>query len=266
MSRLTAVLALPLAVLLVSPVPTLAWSGGPVYDVTDLEPKCAACHSSVSKDQLRTEPAGLANFLFVENLHYKAIEEGKGPYQAMPPADRQKLLADVKTMDQGASVTIAAPATLQPGQEVQVTVTARGGNELVAVALVDTDLRRKARIIQADGWQINGPPKVVDSNGAEQTKWVDGRGALSKNINSALIWDQKADLAAKKFAGGKATWTLKAPQQPGTYSIAAVMFYGTEKASSAGTVTVGTTVAPRAGTWGNAGRVVFSKPVTVTVR
>jgi hypothetical protein len=266
MSRLGVVLALPLGILLVSPPSTLAWSGGPVYNVTDLDPKCAVCHASVTKDQLRTEPAGVANYLFVENLHYKAIEDGKGPYQSMAPADRQKLLADVKAVDQGASVTMSVPTTLQPGQEVQITVSAQGGNEVLAVALVDTDLRQKARIIQADGWQIVGPPKVVDSRGAEQTKWVEGRGTLSKNINSAVIWDQKADLAAKKFAGGKATWTVKAPQQPGTYSLTAVLFHGTEKASSAGTVMVGTTVAPRAGSWGNAGRVVFSKPVTVTVR
>ena len=126
-----------------------AWSGGPVFDVSDLEPKCATCHSSVNKEQLRTEPTGVANFLFVENLHYKAIEEGKGPYQAIPPADRQKLLADVKTLDENASVTISVPGTLRPGQEVQVTVNVRGGNEIVGVALVDTDLRRKARIIPA---------------------------------------------------------------------------------------------------------------------
>jgi len=266
MSRLVAVLPLFLGVLLLFPLSTRAWSGGPLHDVTDLEPKCAVCHSSVSKDQLRLEPPALANFLFVENRHYKPIEEGKGPYQPMSSADREKLLADIKVVDQGATVTLTVPATLQPGQEAQVTVTATGGNELVAVALVDTDLREKARIIQADGWQIVGPPKVIDSKGVEQTRWVDGRGSLSKNINSALIWDQKADLAAKKFAGGKATWTLKAPRQPGTYSITAVMFYGTEKASSAGTVTVGTTLAPRAGTWGNAGRIAFSKPVSVTVR
>jgi len=243
-----------------------AWSGGPVYDVTDLEPKCAACHSSVTREQNRTEPAGIANFLFMENLHYKAIEEGKGPYQALSPDERQKLLADVKAVDENASVTIAVPASLSPGQDVQVTVTARGGNEIVGVALVDVDLRRKARIIQAEGWQIVGAPKVFDSAGKEQTKWVDGRGALSKNINSAVIWDQKADLAAKRFAAGKVTWTLKAPQQPGTYSMTAVMFYGTEKASPMGRVTVGTTTAARAGTWGNAGRVTFAKPVTVTVR
>ena len=243
-----------------------AWSGGPVFDVTDLDPKCASCHSSVNKEQLRTEPPGVANFLFVENLHYKAIEEGKGPYQAMSPADRQKLLADVKAMDENASVTISVPATLRPGQEVQVTVNVRGGSEIVGVSLVDTDLRRKARIIQADGWQIVGPPQVVDSSGKEQTKWVDSRGSLSKNINSAVIWDQKADLAAKRFAAGKATWTVKAPAQPGTYSMTAVLFYGTEKASSVGTVTVGTSVAPRAGTWGNAGRVKFAPPVSITVR
>ena len=97
MSRLGVMLALPLGVLLVSPPPSLAWSGGPLYNVTDLDPKCAACHASVTKDQLRTEPAGLANYLFVENLHYKAIEDGKGPYQPMAPADRQKLLADPGT-------------------------------------------------------------------------------------------------------------------------------------------------------------------------
>ena len=243
-----------------------AWSGGPVFDVTDLEPNCAACHASVNKEQLRTEPPGVANFLFVENLHYKAIDEGKGPYQAMSPADRQKLLADVRTMDENASVTLSVPASLRPGQEVQVTVTVRGGNEVVGVALVDTDLRRKARIIQSDGWQIVGPPQVVDSAGKEQTKWVDGRGSLGKNINSAVIWDQKADLAAKRFAAGKVTWTVKAPAQPGTYSMTAVMFYGTEKASSVGAVTVGTSVAPRAGTWGNAGRVKFATPVSITVR
>ena len=266
MNRWIAVLAMPLATLIASPASTPAWSGGPVFNVTDLEPKCAACHASMTKEQQRTEPAGLANYLFVENLHYKAIEEGKGQYQAMSPADRQRLLADVKAMDENASVTLAVPTALQPGQEVQVTVTARGGHEVLAVALVDTDLRQKARIIQADGWQIMGAPKVSDSGGKEQTKWVDGRGSLNRNINSAVIWDQKADLATKRFASGKAVWTVKAPQQPGTYSMTAVLFYGTEKASPAGTVTVGTAVAPRSGTWGNAGRVVFSKPVTITVR
>jgi hypothetical protein len=245
-----------------------AWSGGPLFDVTDFEAKCASCHSSVSRDQLRTEPPGVANFWFMENSHYKAISDGTGAYQAVAPADREKLLADVKTMDQNASVTVAVPESVRPGQEVQITATVRGGNAVVGVALMDTDLRRKGRIIQADGWLIAGPPKVWGSDGQEQTKWVDSRPAgARRNLNSAVIFDQKADLATKKFAGGKVTWTVKAPLEPGAYSVTAVMFYGTEKASSVGAVTLPTgAVVPRGGNFGNSGRIVFAKPVSVTVR
>src|SRR5207253_8580837 len=86
----------------------------------------------------------------------------------------------------------------------------------VGVFLVDTDLRFQARPLQGDGWVIVGAPKVWGSDGQEQTKWVDGRApGLRKNLNSALIFDQKSDLAAKKFAEGKVVWTVKAPQEPG---------------------------------------------------
>lgn len=245
-----------------------AWTGGPLFDVTDWDPKCAVCHSSVGREQLRLEPPAFANAVIFENRHYKAIEDGTGAYQSVSPADRQKLLADVKVVDQNASVTLSVPESARPGQELQITAAVRGGNGVVGVALVDSDLRRQGRSIQGDGWVIVGAPKVWGSDGKEQTKWVDSRGAgLRKNINSALIFDQKADLAAKQFAGGKATWTVKAPQEPGTYSVTAVMYYGTEKASPVGSVTTPTgAVLPRGGLFGASGRVMFAKPVTVTVR
>jgi hypothetical protein len=244
-----------------------AWSGGPLVNVTDLEAKCAVCHSSVGREQMRLDPPGLAGAWSLENRHYKPLEDGAGAYQDMSAADRQKLLADVKIMDQNASVTISAPQSLRPGQEAQVTVTVKGGNEVVGVALMDTDLRMKGRPIQGDGWLIAGAPKVWGSDGKEQTKWVDSRGDLRKNINSAIIFDRKADLAAKQFAGGKATWTVKAPQEPGTYSMTAAFFYGTEKASPVGSVTTPTgAVQPKGGGFGASGRIVFAKPVAVTVR
>jgi hypothetical protein len=85
----------------------------------------------------------------------------------------------------------------------------------------------------------------------EQTRWIDGRApGLRKNINSAVIVDQKADLAAKRFASGKATWSVKAPPEPGTYTVVAVMFYGTEKASSVGSVTTPAGSQPRGGGFG----------------
>lgn len=245
----------------------LGWSGGPLLNTTDLAATCAVCHSSVGREQLRTDPPGLQNALIVENRHYKAIEEGTGAYQAMSPADRQRLLADIRVMDQNAAVSLTAPESARPGQELQVTVTAKGGNGVIGVALMDTDLRSQGRPIQGDGWVIVGAPKVWDSDGKEQTGWIDRRDrGLRNNINSAVIFDKKADIAAKQFAAGKATWTLRAPQEPGTYSIAAVMFYGTEKPAAGGAVKTPTGELPKGGNFGSSGRILFAKPVIVTVR
>ena len=245
-----------------------AYNGGPLRNVTDLAPTCAGCHSSFNKEQLRNEPEAFAASQVKENKHYKAIEDGVGPYQQMPPADRQKLLADVKLMDELASVTLSAPASLKPGQEAQITVTVKGGHGVVGVFLLDADLRFQARPIQGDGWAIAGAPMVSGSDGKEQTKWVDSRAAgLKKNLNSAIIFDQKSDLAAKKLAEGKVVWTVKAPQEPGTYTVTAVFHFGAEKWSPVGTVTTPAgQVLPRGGPGGPSARVMFAKPVTVTVR
>jgi hypothetical protein len=244
------------------------YAGGPLRNVTDLAPTCAGCHSSYSKDQLRNEPEAFASAQVKETKHYKAIEDGTGPYQQMAPPDRQKLLADVKLMDELASVTLNAPSTLQPGQEAQITVTVKGGHGVVGVFLLDTDLRFQARPIQGEGWLIAGPPKVWGGDGQEQTKWVDSRAqGLHKNLNSAIIFDQKTDLAAKKPAEGRVVWAVRAPREPGTYTITAAFHYGAERASSVGTVTTPTgAVLPRGGPGGASARIMFAKPVTVTVR
>jgi hypothetical protein len=245
-----------------------AYNGGPLRNVTDLTPHCAGCHSSMNKEELRAEPEAFAASQVVDVKHYKVIEEGGGPYKDMTPADRQKLLADVKLMDQNSSVVLAAPSTAKPGQEIQITATVKGGQGVVGVWLMESDLRFQGRPIQSEGWLIVGAPKVLGSDGKEQTKWVDSRGpGLKKNLNSALIFDQQTDLAAKKFAEGKVTWTVQAPQAPGTYTVAAAFQYGTEKASSVGKVTTpaGVTV-PRGGPGGPSGHIMFSKVATITVR
>ena len=239
-----------------------------LFSISVLGAKCAVCHSSVGREQLRTDPAGLQNAWVLENRHYKAIEDGTGAYQSMSPSERQQLLADIKAIDQNATVSLTAPENARPGQELQVTVTAKGGSGVVGVALMDSDLRSQGRPIQGDGWVIVGAPKVWDSDGKEQTNWIDRRHAeLRKNINSAVIFDKKANIGAKQFASGKAAWTVRAPQEPGTYSITAVMFYGTEKAAAGGAVKTPTGgELPKGGNFGNSGRILFSKPVTLTVR
>lgn len=138
----------------------------------------------------------------------------------------------------------------------------------MGVFLVDTDLRYQSRSIQGDGWLIVGPPKVWGGDGKEQTRWLDRRAAgLRKNVNSAVIYDQKTDLTTGKFAEGKVTWALRAPQELGTYSVTAAFNYGTEKSSTVGAVTTPSgAVLPRGGAFGSSGRIMFARPVTVTVR
>lgn len=244
------------------------YNGGPLRNVTDLTPHCAGCHSSMSKEELRVEPEAFAASQVVENKHYKAIEEGAGPYKDMSPADRQKLLADVKLMDQNAAIALTVPAAAKPGQEIQITATVRGGHGVVGVWLMESDLRWQGRPIQSEGWLIVGAPQVWGADGKEQTKWVDSRGpGLKKNLNSALIFDQQADLAAKKFPDGKVTWTVRAPQTPGSYTVAAAFQYGTEKVSAVGRVTTPAgAVLPKGGPGGPSGHILFSKVATVTVR
>ena len=268
MRRPTTSISLFSLILLLAATNVAAYSGGPLRNVTDLAPTCASCHASVTKDQLRNEPEAFAAGQVKETKHYKAIEDGTGPYQQMSPADRQKLLADVKLMDELSSITLAAPTSLRPGQEAQVTVTVKGGNGPVGVFLVDTDIRFQARPVQGNGWVIVGAPKAWGGDGKEQTRWTDGRAPeLPKNLNSMVIFDQKTDLAAKKAADGKVVWTVKAPQEPGTYTIAAAFHYGTERASEVGTVTTPTGAKfPRGGPGGPSGHIMFAKPVTVTVR
>lgn len=243
------------------------YNGGPLRNVTDLSPTCAGCHSSMQKEQLRVEPEAFAASQVVETKHYKQLEAGEGPYKDVPAADRQKLLEDVKTHDANASVTLSAPSSARPGQEVQATAIVRGGSGIVGVFLLDNDLRFQSRPISADGWLIVGAPKVWGPDGREQTRWVDSRGTgLKKNLNFALIYDMMSDIPAKRFPEGKVTWTVRAPQDPGTYTLAVAFIYGSEKASPVGRVERAGTVFPRGGPAGPSSHIRFSPVQQITVR
>ena len=244
------------------------YANGPVRNVTDLSPTCASCHSSMQRDPLKELPPPVADGHMVENRHYKAIESGDGPYKDMSPQDRARLLQDVKAMDAAASVTLAAPASARPGQEITVAVTAKGGSgPVVGLFLLDTPSRYQSRTPAADGWLIVGAPKVWGPDGKEQTKWPDARAeGLKKNLNFVVVYDVKADLDKKEFPESKATWTIRAPHDPGTYTLVAAFHYGTEKASPVGKVERPGVVLPRGGPAGPSGHILFSRSVTITVR
>lgn len=242
------------------------YNGGPLRNITDLSSTCAGCHSSMQKEQLKAEPEALQISQIVENKHYKALETGLGPYQQLDERTRRRLLQDVKVMDANGSAILSAPAAVKPGQEILVTATVKGGHGVVGVMLLDTDHRFQSRSIASDGWLIVGAPKVWGADGKEQTRWTDGRAkGLKKNVNFVLIFDMKTDLAAKKLPEGKVTWTVKAPLEPGIYTMTAAFLYGTEKASPVGRVEqIGGTF-PQGGPGGPSGRILFSKVHAITV-
>ena len=167
-----------------APPHTYGYSGGPLRNVTDLAPTCAGCHSSYSKDQLRNEPEAFANGQAKENKHYKAIEDGSGPYQQMSLADRQKLLADVKLMDELASVNLSAPASLRPGQEAQVTVEHLPGT-------ADRPLSREERITKVSAcFAAGGRPVRVQAE-----RLVAAVGSLDRAPSPAGLWQAVAGYA-----------------------------------------------------------------------
>ena len=62
------------------------------------------------------------------------------------------------------------------------------------------------------------------------------------------------------------TWTLRAPQEPGRYTIAAAFMYGTEKASPLGAVPQAAGgFMPRGGGAAPSGHMRFAAPVTITI-
>ncbi len=80
------------------------------------------------------------------------------------------------------------------------------------------------------------------------------------------VYDVKADPAAGSYSKVSMTVRLRAPNEPGTYPLAAVFLYGTEKASPHGAVEASLgRILPRGGYTGNSGRVRFSDVLQIQV-
>lgn len=245
----------------------LGYPGGPLIQVTDVAPMCAGCHSSMQREQLRELPAEFAARQMVETKHYEAIKTGAGPYKDLSPQDRDTLLADIKLMDEIAAVNLTAPGSIGRGQTMTVTAKVRGGaGPVVGVVLLDNNLRYQSRPIAGDGWMILGAPRVIGPDGKEQTRWTDRREAgLRKNLNFVLVFDVKSDLAKRQFPEAQVTWTVRAPGEPGQYTLAVAFMYGTEKASPLGAVQTPTGIVPRGGGGAPSGHLRFSDVKTITV-
>ncbi|HYY16678.1 MAG TPA: hypothetical protein VE965_08565, partial [Gammaproteobacteria bacterium] len=231
--------------------------------VTDMVPACASCHSMIKADYTPEWPADRATGELPENKHYKAIESADKGYKLIPEDKRKALLEVVKWVDENSSLTLKAPTSAKPGQPIEVTVETKGGiGPVVGIFLVDLPLRFQARPIAADGWYVAGKPVVIGPDGKEQTWWLDKRGNEKKNLSFILV-QAKADVEKKVVPTAKVTWTLRAPIDPGTYTITAAFLYGTEEPDEYKT---GKLEPAPGGAQAPSGRTRFSDPVTVTVK
>ena len=204
-----------------------------------------------------------------DKKHYAAILAGEDNYGKLSEADRSKLLEAIKAVDANSKVTLAASSLkLKRGGAMTVTVNTRGGaGPVVGVMLTDTDLRNEAGPVQGEGFYISRAPEIYGQDGKIQTKWLDGRfPGLSKNLNYVNIQDVKSDPSANSYAECKVVYTMRAPMDPGEYTISAAFLYGTEKSTALGRVqTPDGRVVPVGGGGADSGRIQFAKTIKITV-
>lgn len=245
--------------------------GGPGFGmlpVTDASPSCAACHAIAKPGYMRDVPATAplnATNQLVENRHYSAIEKGEDAYKLLSPGDREKLVKQVKLVDQNTSIAITAPKDAGRGKRIKVEVSAKGGiGPGSMVMLLDIDLRMQARPVQGAGWRIIGPPEVVGPDGKKQTFWVDKRfKGLAKDVNAVVVGGG-ADVEKGVYPTFKVTYTLQAPAKASKYTLTAAFLYGTEEPNEH--KVEGKWTLPAGGITGSSGRILFSDVVEIEVK
>jgi hypothetical protein len=247
-----------------------AYPGGTPGDVADVAPFCAACHSSVSEDQLQGLPPQRATAEQAANKHIAKIQAAAAdsPYAKLSPKERDELIAGIQKIDAATTVKLSVPASVKAGDTVDVTVEVHGGSApVLGVALVDSNQRFQASPATSRGWLVLDKPAVTGPDGKPQTKFTDGRNpSLPPGITYVNVYGIEADPTAGKFSTVKVAWKLRAPASAGTAPLAAVLLYGTEISSPHGGVESPYGKGPLGGLTGNSGRVKFSDVAQVTVK
>src|SRR2546427_1412651 len=150
-----------LSLVMIGAAVALADPYGPPYAVTDMAPFCATCLAPTGPDRWLDFPAEAAAAETTEGKHFGRIRTDP-VYRDLSPADRERLIAAIKWVDEQASVTIQVPSQARRNSRIEVTVVTRGGTGPVGgVSLVDSAIRYQARPISASGFKVVGPALVV---------------------------------------------------------------------------------------------------------
>jgi len=252
--------ALATALALGAPLGAAAYPGGTPSYQTDAAPFCAGCHSSRSAEVL--EGAGeRAEKEVAERKHIAVILSGQQGYASLSESDRQTLAQQIRALDAASTVTLKAPQTVKPGQTFQVQVSVTGGaGPVVGVALVDRAHRWWARPAASAGWTVVAPPEISGADGTPRTDWLERRPeSAGRNLSFVNVTGIESDAAAGRWDAAQVVFTLRAPDRPGRYPLAAAYLYGTEKSTLLGYTTnaLGRKEV-RGGTSGGSGRVLFT--------
>ena len=250
------------------PAAAAGYPGGTPSYQTDVAPYCAACHSSRSAEALAGTGARAEREL-AETKHLARILAAEEGYASLSAPDREALARQIRALDAASTVTLVCPAAVAPGSafEVAVEVTG-GGGPVVGVGLVDADHRWWARPAASAGWQVAAPPRVTGPDGAPQEEWLSRRPeAAGRNLSFVNVTGVKSDPAHERFAHARVVFTLRAPDRPGSYPLAAVFLYGTEKSTVLGyTTDAEGHENVRGGFDGGSGRVLFTPVRRIEVR
>jgi len=247
----------------------LAYPGGTPDFQTNVLPYCAACHASVDEDALAGVPGDRAALETADRKHLAAIAAGARGYENLSEAERARLVDLIRAVDANSSVALEFPPQVAPGETFQVTVRLTGGaGPVVGTGLVDRAHRWFAKSAETAGWQVVGAPTVIGSKGEPQSEWLARRPERQgRDITFVEVTGWKSDAQAGTWAKGKVIYTLRAPDAPGDYPLAAFYVYGTETA-----VPMSTRTDPKygdqplGGYTGKSGRVAFTDEHVITVK
>ena len=256
------------AVLALTPLAASAYPGGTPDYQTDTAPFCAGCHAS--RDAAALAGAGeRADKELAERKHIAVILSGQQGYASLGETDRQTLVEQIRALDAASSVALKAPSAVKPGEIFLVQVSVTGGaGPVVGVALVDRAHRWYARPAPSAGWSVVAPPEMSGADGQPRTQWLDKRPeSAGRNLAFVNVPDVKSDAALGKWDSAQVVFTLRAPDRPGTYPLAAAYFYGTEKSTLLGYTTSALGVKEvRGGFDGGSGRILFTPVQQIQVQ
>jgi hypothetical protein len=249
------------------PLAGAAYPGGTPSFQTDAAPYCAGCHSS--RDAEALAGAGeRADKEVAERKHIAVILGGEQGYASLSASDRQTLAQQIRALDAASTVSMKAPAAVEPGETFQVQVSVTGGaGPVVAVGLVDQAHRWYARPAASAGWAVVAPPEIDGADGQPRQEWLEKRPeSAGRNLSFVNVPGIESNSATGKWDSAEVVFTLRAPDRPGSYPLAAAYWYGTEKSTLLGyTENAVGWKEVRGGLGGGSGRVMFTPVQSIKV-